>query len=136
MMILARLLYTVAALLGVVFLGGADTSTKRIKPAADHLFFRCKLLINPANANNISDAVIETGGGKILRVGEASGFTPPADAKVIDFRDHYVIPGLVDTHGHLYARPHLKTRRWEKTDARLPIFYLGAGVTTIGDPGS
>ena len=136
MTILFRLAQTLAGLLIVILLAGADASAKRVKPAAEHLFFRCKLLINPATGNTIRDAVIETDGGKILRVDESSKFTLPADAKIVDVRDNYVIPGLVDTHGHLYSRPHLKTRRWERTDARLPIFYLAAGVTTIGDPGS
>jgi len=123
--------------LGVaVFLTGADAPTKRIKPVAEHLFFRCKLLINPSSGESITDALIETDGGKILRVGKASQFSLPADAKIVEFGDKYVIPGLVDTHGHLYARIHLKSPRWEKTDARLPIFYLAAGVTAIGDPGS
>ncbi len=67
---------------------------------------------------------------------KASQFSLPADAKVVDFGDRYIIPGLIDTHGHLYARLHLKSLRWVKTDARLPIFYLAAGVTAIGDPGS
>jgi imidazolonepropionase-like amidohydrolase len=113
---------------------GADTPNGRIKPAADHLLFRCKLLINPSTGEAIPDAVIETDGGKILRAGKAGAI--PAGAKLVDFTDRYVIPGLIDTHGHLYARVDLKQRRWVKTDARLPIFYLAAGVTTVGDPGS
>jgi hypothetical protein len=109
--------------------------TRRIKPTAEHLCFKCKLLINPATRDTIADAIIETNGGKILRVGKEGEFLLPTDAKVIDFGNKYVIPGLVDTHGHLYARTHLKSK-WQKTDPRLPIFYLAAGVTAIGDPGS
>src|SRR5207302_8494727 len=110
MTVIRRVSCAVAGMLVVALLLEADASTKRVKPAADHLFFRCKLLINPANVTTISDAVIETDGGKILGVGEASKLTLPADAKTIDFRDQYVIPGLVDTHGHLYARVSLKSR--------------------------
>jgi imidazolonepropionase-like amidohydrolase len=133
---LLRLVQAFVSLTIVLFLAGADAPTKRIKPIAEHVFFRCKLLINPSSGHAIADALIETNGGKILRVGKQSGFSLPADAKIVDFGDKYVIPGLVDTHGHLYARTHLKSRRWEKTDARLPVFYLAAGVTAIGDPGS
>jgi enamidase len=131
-----RPLQVVVGLTALVFLTGGDAPTKRIKPVAEHLVFRCKLLINPSSGETLPDAVIETDGGKILRVGKASQFSLPADGKIVDFGDRYIIPGLIDTHGHLYARVDLKSRRWEKTDARLPIFYLAAGVTAIGDPGS
>ena len=133
---ISRPLHSIAALAVALFLTGADAPAKRIKPAAEHLFFRCKLLINPSSGEATPDALIETDGGKILRVAKASQFSLPADAKVVDFGDRYIIPGLIDTHGHLYARLHLKSLRWVKTDARLPIFYLAAGVTAIGDPGS
>jgi imidazolonepropionase-like amidohydrolase len=106
---------------------------RRVKPTAEHLFFKCKLLINPATRDTLADAIIETNGGTILRAGKADAFSLPAGAKVIDFGDKYVIPGLVDTHGHLYT---FMKGRVQKTDPRLPLFYLAAGVTTIGDPGS
>jgi hypothetical protein len=32
----------------VIFFTGADAPPKRAKPVAEHLFFRCKLLINPS----------------------------------------------------------------------------------------
>lgn len=110
-------------------------TTKRIKPIADHLFFKCKLLINPSTKESVADAVIETDGGKILFTGKASDFSIPAGAKVIDFSDKFIIPGLIDTHGHLYTRTHFKSK-WQRTNAQLPVFYLANGVTTIGDPGS
>jgi enamidase len=110
-------------------------STKPIKPKAEHLFFKCKLLINPSTKETVADAVIETNGGKILFVGKAADVPIPPEAKVIDFSDKYIIPGLIDTHGHLYTRTHLKSK-WQRTNAQLPVFYLANGVTTIGDPGS
>ncbi len=109
--------------------------TKRIKPNAEHLFFKCKLLVNPSTKETVANAVIETNGGKIFFVGKASDLSIPADAKVIDFSDKFIIPGLIDTHGHLYTRTHFKSK-WQRTNAQLPVFYLANGVTTIGDPGS
>src|SRR5207249_3950870 len=104
--------------------------TNRIKPTAEHLCFKCKLLINPSTKSTIADAIIETNGGKILRVGKAIEFSVPSNAKVLDFSDKCIIPGLIDTHGHLYAR----TRgNWRKTDPLLPIFHLAAGITAVAD---
>ena len=107
----------------------------RIKPTAEHLYIKCKLLINPSSKSTITDAIIETNGGKILDVRKASESSIPANVKVLDFGDKYVMPGLIDTHGHLYAR--LRTGSpWRKTDPLLPIFHLAAGITAIADPGS
>ena len=59
--------------------------------------------------------------------------SPSPRAKVIDFGDRFIIPGLIDTHGHLYTRT---GREWTKTNPLLPAFFLAAGVTAVGDPGS
>ncbi len=72
-------------------------------------------------------------GGKILEVGAAAENPIAPGAKVIEFGDKFIIPGLVDTHGHLYTRT---GRAWRKTNALLPAFYLAAGVTAVGNPGS
>jgi imidazolonepropionase-like amidohydrolase len=112
-------------------------SSARVRPAAEHLFFKARLLINPGPGpgpgTTIEHAIIETSGGKILSVGKAETLPIPAGAKVMDFSDKVIIPGLVDTHGHLYTR---LSGGWLPTDHRLPTFYIAAGVTSVGDPGS
>jgi enamidase len=123
--------FSIASCLSGLAYGQAD----RVRPAAEHLFFKCKLLINPSTKSTTAGAIIETNGGKIVRVAKAGEISLPSGAKLVDFGEKYVIPGLVDTHGHLYARTGDRTK-WHKTDKRLPVFYLAAGVTTIGDPGS
>jgi len=107
-------------------------ATHRIRPSGEHLLFKVKALINPATGTSIDDAIVETNGGRILRVGHSGDFEVPANLKVMDFGDKYVIPGLIDTHGHLYwGVTHVQT-----TIPALAVFYLAAGVTSIGDPGS
>jgi imidazolonepropionase-like amidohydrolase len=128
---LVRLLVVVAAIPGV-FLLSAPAQTKRIRPAAEHVVFKCKLLINPASGGEIQDAAVEVNNGKILRVGKSSEFTDIAGVKVVDYGDKYVIPGLIDTHGHLYGGVNFR----QTTHPAIPIFYLAAGVTTVGSPGS
>lgn len=110
-----------------------SAQTKRLRATSDHIFFRTKMVINPGTETTIANAIIETNGGKILRVGTAKEVPIPSGATVVDWSEKYVIPGLVDTHGHLYAR---LSGAWQTTNALLPVFYLAAGVTTIGDPGS
>ena len=106
---------------------------RRDHAVAEHLFFRCKLLINPAAGTASPDAVIETSGGKILSAGPSSEVPIPAGAKVIDYGDKYVIPGLFDSHGHLYFGG---IKQYTGSSRLLGLFYLAAGVTSVVNPGS
>lgn len=56
--------------------------------------------------------------GRITRVAPDAGFTVPSDATVIDGRGHFVLPGLIDVHVHVWDTPELSA-------------YLAAGVTTV-----
>ncbi|MGP0067853.1 MAG: amidohydrolase family protein [Isosphaeraceae bacterium] len=103
------------------------------EPQPGHLFFKCRLVINPSEGKAIPDAIIEVAGGKILEVGGAAEVPIAPGAKVVDFGDKFIIPGLVDTHGHLYT---FSGRELRKTNPLIPPFYLAAGVTSVGDPGS
>lgn len=106
--------------------------TKRIKPADEHLVFTCKRLINPRTGEILDDAAIEVNGGRVLRVGKRQDIGVPEGAKLVDYSDKYVIPGLIDTHGHLYTGVTYR----QTSNPSTPNFYLAAGVTSIGDPGS
>lgn len=111
-------------------IGKAQTS--RIRPASDHLLVKCGLVIDPATETVRKNVVLELVNGKILRTIDGAGFAPPAGAKVVDFSDKYIIPGLIDTHAHLYGGV---ASRHATNDAHAPL-YLACGVTTIRAPGS
>ncbi len=122
-----------AVIIGCLFLTiSLAGQTKRIKPSVDFLVVKCKRLINPATGATIDDAVIEMNGGRILWVGKSSEFQMPEGAKLLDFGDKFIIPGLIDTHGHLYGG--ITTRL--TTNPLIPTFYLAAGVTSVEAPGS
>lgn len=116
----------------LVYLASVHAQSKRIKPMAEHLVFKCGVLINPESRTSIRNALVETYGGKILRVGKQGDFAIPDGVKVIDYSDKYVIPGLIDTHGHLYGGVAVR----QTTSPLFPIFYLATGVTTVSAPGS
>jgi hypothetical protein len=92
-------------------------------------YFKCRLLINPATGQTIENATLEISSGKILRVGQ---FTPPANANVVDVGDKYIIPGLIDTHAHLYTN----LTFGHSTNEALPPLLLASGVTAMLSPGS
>jgi len=106
--------------------------TKRITPSAEHLVFKAKRLVDPASGKTIEHVMIEIAGGRIMRVAEAKNFQPQTGVTIIDMGEKYIIPGLIDTHGHLFGG---LTARHTTCDMHA-AFYLAAGVTAVRSPGS
>src|SRR5690606_26625309 len=71
-------------------------------------------------------------GGRILRVGRIGEIDIPSGAKVLDYRNKFVIPGLIDVHGHLYT----SLQYGHTSNDVVPRLYLPAGVTSVLSPGS
>jgi len=82
--------------------------------------------------------------GKIVEVRD--GFAPaPADARVVDLKNQFVLPGLIDMHVHLYMegdplKQRLEGQRRDYEDgvliaARNARLTLEAGFTTVRDLG-
>jgi imidazolonepropionase-like amidohydrolase len=82
-------------------------------------------------------------------VDTAPDATPGASVEVIDLRDRFVMPGLMDAHVHLQSQPTFSRRRTERGDRNPPsaaentvnaVLYarrnLAAGFTTVRDLGS
>jgi len=80
------------------------------------------------------DQTIIVSEGKIKAIGNADTVQIPPEAKIIEFRDYTVIPGLVGMHNHIFypAGPaHYNTLSFS-----APRLYLACGVTTIRTTGS
>jgi imidazolonepropionase-like amidohydrolase len=75
------------------------------------------------------DQTVVVSGGSIQALGDASTTPVPAGARVLEFRDGTVFPGLVGMHDHIFypaGAAHYNTLEWS-----APRLYLGCGVTTI-----
>jgi imidazolonepropionase-like amidohydrolase len=82
--------------------------------------------------------------GRIVQV--AAGFVdPPPGARVIDLRDSFVLPGLIDCHVHLTGQlgPGQRLRFVEDSDPKVGLdgayragLTLSAGFTTVRDLGA
>lgn len=106
--------------------------TTRIRPASEPLVFHLARVIDPGSARVIDDAFVEVDGGRILRVGPRAGATPPAGTRVIDWSAKVAIPGLIDTHAHLYGG----LARSNGTQPFASRLWLSTGVTAVAVPGS
>ena len=66
----------------------------------------------------VGDQTVIVRDGRIAEMGAADGIEVPKDARSIDGRGQYLMPGLADMHAHLY------------TPQEFPL-YLAHGVTTV-----
>lgn len=82
------------------------------------------------------DQTVLVRGDRIERVGDAYDVSVPRSCFGIDGRNHFLIPGLVDSHAHLYG-PGIKPDD-RRVQERLLSFMLANGVTTainmLGSP--
>src|SRR5262245_3369711 len=69
-------------------------------------------------------ATVVVDGDRVVTVGPADATPVPPGAAVIDSRDRFLTPGLVDMHVHVYTPD-----KWH------PELFLAAGVTTVLDLG-
>ena len=82
-------------------------------------------IVDAVEGRLLPNMTIVVQGDRITRVEESSAFRAPADAKLVDARGKFAIPGLWDMHVHL---------SWA-TESALPIL-LANGVTSVRDTGS
>jgi imidazolonepropionase-like amidohydrolase len=95
--------------------GRADTTLLAIKGAT---------LLDVCTGRQIGNSAILVEKDRIREVGDASTIVLPRDARVIDARGKWVIPGLFDMHVHGSARKD------------VPIaLYVANGITAIRDMG-
>jgi dihydroorotase len=92
------------------------------------LLLRGGHVIDPANnINRVMDVAIC--GNKISRV--ARDIDPHTAAQVVDVAGHYVTPGLIDIHAHVYH-----TREPEGLSIMADFHSFRCGVTTVVDAGT
>ena len=95
-------------------------------------------VISPERAAPLTHAVVVIHDGKIAEIG--TDLVAGEDAKVIDGRGRFLIPGLIDSHVHVGNQGPLDDDAMEKHPdlleayrAQLPRSYLAFGVTTVVD---
>ncbi|WP_284734628.1 metal-dependent hydrolase family protein [Sphingosinicella terrae] len=101
-----------------------------------------RLLADPATGRVLSAHTIVVRAGRIVDIRE--GYVGEGEGEVIDLRDRFVLPGLIDSHVHICHEngPDDRVRRTVQTAADLAmdgVHYarvtLEAGFTTVADMG-
>ena len=87
------------------------------KPSGETTVFRGFTLIDGTDRSPIPNAAMLVRDGRIVSVGRAEAVRIPRDARVMQMSG-YVIPGLINAHGHVNSPADLKT-------------YAAYGVTTV-----
>jgi imidazolonepropionase-like amidohydrolase len=99
---------------------------------ADTLVIQRGCLFDPVAGAMLTDRTIVVSSGRIKSViGSNEAFDVPAGTRIIDARELFIVPGLIDAHVHLV---HLADKSHVTGDQILPMF-LAAGVTSLRDAG-
>lgn len=80
-------------------------------------------LIDGTGSAPVADSIVLVEGDRIISAGPRSQVTIPKDARIVDARGKYLLPGLWDVHSHFFK-------------AEFGPAYLAAGVTTVRDVGN
>jgi amidohydrolase family protein len=111
----------------LLFALGATAQTENV-PA--QIVITHVTVINPGTSSVLPDTTVVITGDRITAVSGAAGFQVPKNARVIDGRGQYLIPGLWDMHVHSAFGDWFPGGR----DIILPLF-IANGVTGVRDMG-
>jgi imidazolonepropionase-like amidohydrolase len=135
------------AFMALMMLGWAASAMAQTPPKeADATYIHAgRVLADPANSAILSEHTIVVGAdGKVLRI--AAGYLPaPPGARVIDLKNRFVLPGLIDSHVHILSEggptSRLDTVTYSEADWALSGAFFArktveAGFTTVADLGA
>lgn len=91
-------------------------------PSVDRVALTNVNVITMEGEDTLHDHVVWVEGARIAAITPAEQAEIPADARVVDGQDGYLMPGLADMHVHLAFR--------DPNPAHL-VLYLAEGVTTV-----
>jgi imidazolonepropionase-like amidohydrolase len=69
-------------------------------------------VIDGTGAPPRKDTTIVMENGRIRDMGPSSAIKPPGGATIVDVRDKYVVPGIINAHGHVGARTEPQLRQY------------------------
>ncbi len=93
-------------------------------------------IIDGTGGNPIDDGVLVVRDGRIEAVGTSAELTVPEGATLIDVAGKTIIPGLINTHGHVNGTLGLETNHFTSENLLRQLrLYARYGVTTVNSLG-
>lgn len=102
-----------------------------------------RLLADPATGRVETEQTVVVRDGRVVRIDD--GYTGEGQGEVIDLRDRFVLPGLIDSHVHLTGEAGPTSRLDGVTQSEAAQAFVGAryarrtllaGFTTVADLGA
>ncbi len=120
------------------------TTSLAVSASAETLFVQAgRLLADPATGKVETAKTLVIDNGKVVRI--ADGYVSEPGGKVVDLKDSFVLPGLIDSHVHLTGQQGASSRLDEVTQSSADQAMVGAGYarktlmagfTTVADLGA
>lgn len=108
----------------LLFLVASAVSSQPSRESVPAVALQGGTFLDVHTGQQVTGSLIVVAGDRIRQVGRESDVVVPRDARVIDVRGKWIVPGLMDLHAHVTVAKD------------LPLgLYLANGVTTIRDPG-
>ena len=112
--------------------GTGDGETSALDAGTSALAIVGATVIDGSGAEPVSDATVVVRDGRIESVGASAEVEIPADAEVLDAAGKYVVPGLINAHGHVGATLGLESGHYSRANVLRHLqLYASYGVTTV-----
>lgn len=117
---------------------GSDNGVFKCPPPAQTIAVRAGRLFDSKSGQMLTRQVVVIQGEKIAAVGPETQTKIPAGATVVDLSQATVLPGLIDTHTHMFNTPRSPISREAATLIAIHNLQadLNAGFTSARDMGS
>ena len=124
----------VAVMLAISFLTACGTP-EPVQVESAQAFVGARI-IDGTGENPIDDGVLVVRDGRIEAVGTSAELTVPEGATLIDVAGKTIIPGLINTHGHVNGTLGLETNHFTRENLLRQLrLYARYGVTTVNSLG-
>ncbi|HLG54106.1 MAG TPA: amidohydrolase family protein [Vicinamibacterales bacterium] len=117
---------------------GPEGGVLQCPPAPRTIAVRAGRLFDSATGQMLTKQMVLVQGERITEVGPEGQVRIPAGVQIIDLSQATVLPGLIDTHSHIYnnRRPNMTTERSALIAIQNLQADLQAGFTAMRDMGS